>query len=109
MPHKVENLKKRLLHELWLSTIRRTISRSAASMVGEDRVVFNIGQVAPVYDGNDFLMTPEGSSNVVRLAMRAAGVPDESCCCVEALPINVVDLEDGSLWRVQRAIAFIDW
>ena len=60
---------------------------SAANLVGS--VVLNVGQVAPFFDGHDFLTTPVGSSVVVRLAMRAADVDDASCCCIEALPINI--------------------
>jgi hypothetical protein len=88
-----------------------SLSRSAASVArGEEaRVTFNIGQVAPKYDGNDFLSTPEGSSKVVRLAMRAGEVRDNLCCCVEALPINV-DLDamvrcEGCKERLRALIA----
>lgn len=63
------------------------ISRSVIAASGP-RIVVNMGQVAPRFDGKDFFTKDRGSSKVVRLAMRVAKVSEQSCCCIEALPIN---------------------
>ncbi len=54
-----------------------------------DLMVLSVGQVAPVFDGSDFMTAVHGSSVVGRLALRAAGIETASAACTEALPINM--------------------